>query len=82
MFSLGGDNILPRNLKNRVKSVIDDQELILASENWGFQMLTSLDKQSKNQALAQNAKRALFRVNGVLLKAQRGAFWKSVQRKL
>jgi hypothetical protein len=33
-------------------------------------------------ALAQGAKKALKRVNGVLLKPQRGAFGKSVRRKL
>ena len=33
-------------------------------------------------ALAQGARKALKRVNGVLLKPQRGAFGKSVRRKL
>ena len=33
-------------------------------------------------ALAREAKKALKRVNGVLLKPQRGAFGKSVRRKL
>ena len=45
-------------------------------------VLTHRQKRRHDLALAQNAKRALKHANGVLLKAQRGAFWKSVQRKL
>ena len=45
-------------------------------------VLTGHHKQRDYLALAQMAKRALKQVNGVLLQARRGAFWKSVQRKL
>ena len=76
-----GQHFAPE-LKKRIKSVIDDQELILASKNWGFQILKKSWKQSKNQALAQKAKRALCQVNGIFLKAQRGAFWKSIRLKI
>ena len=45
-------------------------------------VLTGRHKQRHYLALAQKTKRALKHVNGVLSKARRGAFWKSVQRKL
>ena len=45
-------------------------------------ILTGRHKQRDYLALAQIAKRALKQVNGVLLQARRGAFWKSVQRKM
>ena len=45
-------------------------------------VLTGRHKQRHYLALAQKAKRALQLVNGVLLNARRGAFWKSVRRKL
>ena len=45
-------------------------------------VLTGRHKQRRYLALAQKAKRALKQVNGVLLHARRGAFWKSIQRKL
>ena len=81
-FPSAGTTSCPGVEKNRIKSIVTNLEVNLASENWGFQFLTSLHKQNKNQALAQNVKRVLFLANGVLLKAQRGAFWKSVQPKL
>ena len=74
VFSFGRDDILPRNLKNRIKSIVKDQELNLESKNWGFRNLTSLHRQSQNQALAQKRQRGLMHANGVLLKAQRGVF--------
>ena len=45
-------------------------------------ILTGRHKQRDYLALAQMAKRALKQVNGVLLQARRGAFWKSVRRKM
>ena len=45
-------------------------------------ILTSRHRQRHYLALAQEAKKALKQVNGVLLKPQRGAFGKSVRRKL
>ena len=45
-------------------------------------VLTGRHKQRHYLALAQKAKRALKQVNGVLLQARRGAFWKSVRRKM
>ena len=44
-------------------------------------VLTGHHKQRDYLALAQMAKRAIKQVNGVLLQARRGAFWKSVRRK-
>ena len=45
-------------------------------------ILTGRHKQRDYLALAQMEKRALKQVNGVLLQARRGAFWKSVRRKM
>jgi hypothetical protein len=45
-------------------------------------ILTGRHKQCDYLALAQMAKKALKRVNGVLFQARRGAFWKSVGRKM
>ena len=45
-------------------------------------ILTGRQRQCDCLALAQMAKKALKHVNGVLLQARRGAFWKSVRRKL
>ena len=42
-------------------------------------VLTGHRKQHHYLARAQTGKRALRQANGVLLKSQRGAFWKSVQ---
>ncbi len=48
----------------------------------GSTVLTARHKQRHYLALAQKTKSALKQVNGVLLKAQRGAFSKSIQREL
>ena len=45
-------------------------------------ILTGRHKQRDYLALAQMAKRALKQINEVLLQARRGAFWKSVRRKI
>ena len=45
-------------------------------------ILTGRHKQCDYLALAHVAKKALEQVNGVLLQARRGAFWKSVGRKM
>ena len=45
-------------------------------------VLTGRHKLRDYLALAQMAKRALKQINGVLLHARRGAFWKSARRKL
>ena len=45
-------------------------------------VLTGRHKRSDFLARPQKAKRVLKQVNGVLLNAKGGAFWKSVQRKL
>ena len=45
-------------------------------------ILTGRQRQCDYLALAQMAKKALKHVNGVLLQARRGAFWKSVRREM
>ena len=45
-------------------------------------ILPNRRKQRRYQAVARGAEKALKQVNGVLLKPQRGAFGKSVRRKL
>ena len=45
-------------------------------------ILTGRHKQCDYLALAQMAKKALKHVNGIILQARRGAFWKSVRREM
>ena len=45
-------------------------------------VLTGRQRQCEYLALAQMAEKALKHVNGVLLQAHRGAFWKSVRREM
>ena len=68
-------------LKNWIKSIVGSPTTKLGIGKLRSTVLTSRHKQRDYLALAQMAKRALKQVNGVLLQARRGAFWKSVRRK-
>ena len=82
MFSLRKRQILPQNAKKGDKIDCQSPRAKLRIGKLGSPVLTGRHKQSDYLARAQKAQRALKHVNGVLLKPQRGAFCKSVQRKL
>ena len=82
MFSLCRGNILPQNSKKRIKSIVGSPTTKLGIGKLRSTILPSRRRQRHYLALAQGAKKALKHVSGVLLKPQRGAFGKSVRRKL
>ena len=69
-------------LKKRIKSIVTSPTTELGIGKLRSTILPSRHKQRHYLALAQEAKRRLKQVNGVLLKAQRVDFGKSVRRKL
>ena len=83
MFSFGKEEILPQNEKKK-KDKFDCRSPTakLGIGKLGSPVLTGRHKQSDYLARAQKAQRGAKQVNGVLSKAQRGDFCKSVQRKL
>ena len=82
VFSFGREEILPQNLKKTDKIDCQSPRAKLEIGKLRSPVLTGRHKQRDYLALAQMAKRARKQVNGVLLQALRGAFWKSVRRRL
>ena len=82
VFSYGRKEILPRKFKKTDNIDCQSPRAKLGIGKLSSAILTGRHKQRHYLARAQEARRACKQVNGVLLKAQRGAFWKSVQRKL
>ena len=69
-------------LKKRIESIIGIPTTTLGIGKLRITILPSRRMRLHCLALAQGAKKALKQVNGKLLKPQRGAFGKSVRRKL
>ena len=67
---------------DRVRSVIGRPKAELEIARLRNPILTGRHKQCDYLALAHVAKNALKQVNGALLQARRGAFWKSVRQKM
>ena len=67
---------------DRVGSVIGRPKAELEIARLRNPILTGRHKQCDYLALAHVAKKALKQVNGVLLQARRGAFWKSVRQQM
>ena len=65
-----------------MRSVIESPKAELEIGRLRSPVLTGRRKQRDYLALAHMAKKALKHVNGVLLQARSGAFWKSVRRKM
>ena len=82
VFSLGKEEILSQNANKGDKIDCQSPRAKLGIGKLGSLVLTGRHKQRDYLALAQMAKRALKNVNGVLLQVRRGAFWKSVRRKM
>jgi len=66
----------------RVSSIVGDPMTKLGIRKLASTILTSRRSQRHSLALTQGAEKGLKQVNGVLLKPRRGAFGKSVRRKL
>jgi len=62
-------------LKKRIKSIVTSPTTEPGIGKLRSTILTSRHKQRHYLALAQEAKRRLKQTNGVLLHAQRGAYW-------
>ena len=75
-------NPFDENLKKRIKSIVGSPATKLGIGKLRGTILPSRRMRLHSPALAQGAKKALKRVNGVLLKPRRGGFGKSVRRKL
>ena len=69
-------------LKNWLKSIVGSPTTELGIGKLRSTVLTSRRSQRHSLALARGAVKGLTHVNGVLLEPQRGAFGKSVRRKL
>ena len=81
-FPYAGTTFCRRIKKKRIKSIVGSPTTKLGIGKLRGTILTSRRSQRHSLALARGAKKGLKQVNGVLLKPRRGAFAKSVRRKL